>query len=534
MGMVGVWLVGVCAVAGARQQGEEQRYELRGKVLNAVTGAGVGNALVHMPGPGDGAQFSAADGTFVFTGLPRGSYHVMVRKPGYFTEGGMSYGSGTGSTVVSVPRNGAVVLKLTPEGVIYGRVENENGQGVESLTVRAESWQVVDGVKRLQSAGQGVTDDEGQFRIAELQPGTYYLHFFPSNREGTRVFGELERKPQSTEGYGSQFYPGVSEVASATAIRVRAGAQVHIAQSLRPQKLYEVSGVVRGTNLENGFQVNLSDEFGVLVQMNVHLDPKTGVFQIEGVPEGSYLLMATAEDPQEEEQHQGQLTATMPIHLNRDVTGLSLMLGRGANVRVVLEDEVPVHGDEVHLVRMQLVSKQYPQMSRGLVVPPPKDQPRAPRSFEGVPAGRYEVQAWTWGAGVYVASLRCGDVDLLKDELTVMPGMAPITVRLRNDGGHLLVNVVDHDGQASTGMVLIYSEQYPRRSMVLPAGEEGKTGMRNVPPGTYKVVALHGSQDVEFQDEAFVEKYVTPAKEVELKGGDKVTVQVEVQGREEE
>jgi hypothetical protein len=51
-------------------QTDANRFELRGKVINAISGEPVGKALVEIPE--EPARFSDADGTFVFTDLPRG------------------------------------------------------------------------------------------------------------------------------------------------------------------------------------------------------------------------------------------------------------------------------------------------------------------------------------------------------------------------------------------------------------------------------------------------------------------------------
>lgn len=536
-----IWgLAWICLGAtGRAQQADEERFELRGKVVNAATGAAVGNALVELFGPEAHVQFSGDDGSFVFTDVRRGRYQVVARKPGYFNEQELGRGFGGPIYGQSVPSDDDVTLKLTPEGIIYGRVENENGQPIERMTVRAQAWQVTDGIRRLDTRGTAETDDEGKFRIAELTPGDYFISFFPENR-GERVFNQLARKNQNEQGYGTQFYPGVADAGSASVIHIRAGAQVQITQALKPQRLYQVAGVVRGAKAERGFAVGLTDTNGDLLQRGVHLDEKSGGFQIEGVPEGTYLLTANAQDvggvgPEEEVT---SLTAMMPIHLNKDLTGLVLVLGRGASVGVEIDDEIPAQGDELHQVNLNLVSKEFAQLSQSIIVPQPKNgQGAPPQRFEGVAPGTYEVEAWSAGRG-YVASLRCGDVDLMRDELTVAAraAMPPIEVTLRNDGAELDVEATEN-GQPVGASVLVYSEEYPKKSYQgITTGNEGVVHIGNIRPGAYKVVALQGLglQGVEFRDPAFMEKYLAQGKEMDLKPGDKVSVQVEVQTREEQ
>ena len=531
-GWVLVWL---CVVAPVRAQlASEERFELRGKVINAANGAGVSNALVQLGGSGSQVQFSGPDGSFVFTELPRGTYQVAAIKPGYFNEQEIGQAFGEGNAAQKVPSDTDATVKLIAEGIIYGRVENENGQPVEGIQVRAEMWQVMDGVKRLQNVARTLTDDEGQFRIAELKPGTYYVKFAGEAIGRARAYG-LSRKKQNEPGYGSQFYPGVTDVGLATAVRIRSGSQVQITQALKPEKLYEVSGVLRGTSEGKWFHVYLTEPSGEPLRRAPHIDQKSGEFQFEGVPEGTYLLRAMGLDPNEQgpEGPRAHLTALMPIRLNRDLTGLVLMLGRGANVEVAIEDEIPVEGKETHQVEIRLVSKESRQITQALMLPPAKEDRQAPHRFERIEPGTYEVEASPNGKG-YVASLRCGDLDLLRDELTIAAGAAvpPIEVKLRNDGAELDVEATEN-GRPAVASVVLYSEEYPKKAFV-EGVNGGKASMGNLRPGAYKVVVLKGLREVEFRDPVFMEKYLAQAKEVNLRPGEKVSVRVEVQEMQEE
>lgn len=529
-GIVWMW----CVLVVCAQQSGGDRYELRGRVVNAVTGAGVANALVQAAGVVAQTQFSGADGSFAFAEMPRGAYQFAVSKPGYMSERELGRGGAPSDEVGTVPGDTEVVLKLTPEGIIYGRVENEGGEPVEGVQVRAQTWVVINGTKRLQSVKQGDTNDEGQFRLAELRPGTYYVNFLPQDPGGMRVFNQIATKKRDVEGYGSQFYPGTTDVSLATAVKIRGGTQVQITQALRRQRLFEVAGVVRGGNTESGFQVMLLDSAGEPFQKDMHLDPKTGAFQIQGVPEGKYQLVATVQDPSGGgAETRMPLTAMLPIQLNRDVTGLVLMPGRGANVGVTIEDEIPVEGQEIHQVQISLVSKDSLQGSQGLILPPLPGVPNAQRQFEGLAPGTYEVDAWALGKG-YVALLRCGDVDLLREDLTVVAGAAvpPIEVTLRNDGAAIEIETMEN-GKPAAATVVLYSEEYPKKSVFLGMQTGANTAMRNLRPGPYRVVAIKGLQELEYQDPAFVEKYVSTGKEVNLRAGEKVSVSVEVQELEE-
>jgi len=251
-------------------------FEVHGKVVNALTGEPIGGALLQIPG--QTARFSDSDGNFAFAGLSRGRLIVTARKPGFFNE--QEVVSGVRSTaVIETPSDAPVVVRLTPEAIIFGEVKNAEGEPVEGVEVRAERRQMRDGRRQLQVVRNSVTDDAGTFRLAELEPGAYYLAF-SLERNG----GPLPRKSKQEQGYGLQFYPGVADAGVASAFNVRAGAQVHVTHILARQPVFQVSGTVRGVSSHGFFALRLVNSAGESAQRNIRVDRQSGEFRISGVP----------------------------------------------------------------------------------------------------------------------------------------------------------------------------------------------------------------------------------------------------------
>lgn len=126
-------------------------------------------------------------------------------------------------------------------------------------------------------------------------------------------------------------------------------------------------------------------------------------------------------------------------------------------------------------------------------------------------------------------------VDLLRDDLTIVPSGAlpPIEVTLANDGAQLSVNVTEK-GQPAAAAVVIYSEEYPRRSILTQTNETGAFSLGNLAPGKYKVIAVKDGLDLEFRNPALMEKYLEHASTVTLQPrGGETNVQVEVQETQE-
>src|SRR5208282_5370069 len=472
-------------------------------------------------------QFTGADGTFVFTNLPRGRYFVKARKPGFLNEQELARGRAVRLALRDVPASGVLVLKLTPEGVIYGEVKNEAGEPVERVAVSAQRWLMADGRRRLLEFGNTTTDDEGKYRIAEVLPGTYQLSFGPENRSGAVLVEQLRGRKTAEQGYAREFYPGVADADSATAIEVRAGAQVHIAQSLKRQRLYEVAGVVRGAGPAGFVRFRLFNRGGDRLERAARFEPGSGQFKMSGIPAGTYVLDAWTADPNESGRME---VATESLHVNADVSGVVLTFGPGNSLTVQVRDEIPPDGtNQARQVTVMLHPKGLEQYTPAVTAPTVEGDGGAAGRIEEVPPGTYTVEATPHVAG-YVASLRSGNVDLLRDDLTVAPGsaLAPIEVTLRNDGAQLSVAVTEN-GQAAAGGVVIYSEEYPRRSLVLLTDATGAVSAAMLAPGRYQVVAVEDALDLEFRNPAAMEKYLARATGVTLTPGDKVSVQIELQ-----
>jgi len=222
------------------------------------------------------------------------------------------------------------------------------------------------------------------------------------------------------------------------------------------------------------------------------------------------------------------LAAMLPVHVNSNLDGLILNLATAPSATVQLRDEV--QGDSspnnFHQVIVRMIEREFAQYSPAVVVPASADAPRAPVPVQGFAPGTYSVDATPTGTG-YIASLRCGSLDLLRDDLTIAPGSAPpsIEVTLRNDGAELNVALPDSAGSAT---FVIFSPEYPRRTIFLPNGR-GSISVPNLAPGSYQVFALNSGVDLEFRNPSAVEPYLKHASSVTLQPGDTTSVRVEIQ-----
>jgi uncharacterized protein (DUF2141 family) len=521
-----------CAVATPAKQAESDRFELRGIVINAATNEPVSRALVLLNIPNGMAQLSGTDGKFVFTNLPRGQYVATPMKSGFFNDEELGHGLASKSAVASVPFSEELLLRLTPEGVIYGEVKNEDGEPIEGIRVKVMRLRAAEGHKVIEPLGETSTDDEGAFRIADLKPGHYRVSFAQANRGIIRFVSDFNWKREPEQGYAPEFYPGVEDAESAAVIEMKAGAQTQVTQILKRQRLFDIGGVVRGGDPEGGFNLMLRDASGDYVPENMKIDQKRGQFQIVGIPEGTYTLLARGQrrrgPPPEETQP--MLSAAQLVHLTSDVTGVVLALQPTNSVEIQVRSEIPSDGSNIlHQAVVRFVSLENSQYSPAIQAPIMAGERITTAQLDDIPPGAYRIEAMPTQGG-YVASLRCGGTDLLREDLTFAAGIAlpPIEVTLRNDGAQLNVSVTDED-QRRSASVVIYSEEYPRRSVLVQLDDTGSASQTNLAPGTYSLIAVDDADDLEFRNPLAMQKYLGDATEVTLQPSDKISVRVKLQ-----
>jgi hypothetical protein len=150
-------------------------YSIDGVVINSVTGEPVRSALVQIYVPQQTSLLTGPDGKFHFGSVPQSQLSITVRKPGFFSEQEISQGSITNQPIQVGPGMKPVTVKLIPEGVIYGRITDSDGDPIQYLQITLVHAAVVNGQKSWQQTVGAQTKEDGEFRLFGLLPGTYYL-----------------------------------------------------------------------------------------------------------------------------------------------------------------------------------------------------------------------------------------------------------------------------------------------------------------------------------------------------------------------
>src|ERR1022692_2467083 len=260
----------IAQMSPSRSAKSDANFTLSGSVVNSVTGESIGRALVRIAGSSQRTVFSDGEGHFQFEGLPAGSVTVSAQKPGYFSQQEFR---GSANRLVNVgPTTDSVVVKLTPQSAISGRVTDVTGQPLERVPVHLMATAVRDGRKHWEARGQQQTDEDGRYRFANLMPGTYYLAAGPSS-DDTHLLAGTER-PKT--GYASMYYPGVTDLASASPIQLAAGQHAEAEFSMSAGPVYHVTGTVAGYPPHQGVGVMFLSQSGDDLSLPARFDMETG------------------------------------------------------------------------------------------------------------------------------------------------------------------------------------------------------------------------------------------------------------------
>ncbi len=514
-----------------------ERFPVTGTVIDAVTGEPIRKALVEINAQQRRAAFTDGDGRFEFDSVPAGVVSFIAQKPGYFGEQEMR---GRNSPQVEVgPKTDPVVLKLTPEGVIAGKVTTANGVPLEHVSVSLNFVNVYEGRRHWELKGNSMTDEDGRFRFASLQPGTYYVGTAPYTPLTESLF--YDGQPPKT-GYPGVYYPGVPQLASASPIQLNAGQQAETNLSLTEAPVYNIAGTITGYMPHQGVAVQVFDQSGVQVPLGVQFSPDNGRFDVRALPAGIYVVKASSANGPNQ-----PIRAEAKLNVQSNTYNVQLALTPALSIPVSIHTEPTASANKSPGAYVGIASPGPPLQLR-LVA----QQPGTGDSFanlEGPPGhqslilrnvdtGKYAVEATPQGSW-YVQSAEYGQTNLLTDDLVLTAGAPalPIEIVLRNDGASLAGTVSAHDGADASATVVALAERTPNASPKIayysPPRDKSTQDtagfmMDSIAPGDYLVLAFDHADRVEYANPEVLQNYLSRATHVTLAAGQQAKVTLDL------
>jgi hypothetical protein len=379
------------------------------------------------------------------------------------------------------------------------------------------------------------TDDLGQYRIANLEPGKYYVRAIPRS-DARNVYDQITSVDHSVKSDEPRtailptLYPGVTDAALARMVEVGPGAQVTgVDIPMVRAPVYRVTVIPSappGATISGMFLD--SNPESLLLSLNFPATRnKKGDFEFPAVPAGMYSMMADAELPAAE--------AAGKDEPHRRVSG------RLAAVRVNRDDTMRI-----------TVAQPYSYLTTHVSVEgkPDAKPPRPGMAVVGDTDGRqmwgthtdyvaalgpdhYQVYLEDLPAGLAVKSMRIGHTDAFQNGFTLgeQPGQIDLEVVLAQEAGVIDGTVLDKDEKPAAGAtVLLVAESKLRARYdsyhTVTADQHGRFHFDNVRPGDYEVFAWDDVEPDAWFDADFLKRFESQAAPVTLQPQGHSTVQL--------
>src|SRR5579859_4833713 len=516
----------------------EDLCSVEGQVLNALTGEPLKKAQITMSKDGDsGTEHGTATdagGHFMVPDLDPGRYYLSANRNGFARAQYGARGANSGGTPISLApgqHTRDIVLRLTPHGVIAGRVLDEDGEPVERVQVNTMRYQSFRGKRQLAPQGWGVTDDQGEYRIFGLEPGKYYL----SARYQQRGFMAAEDRTaggKPDEDYVPTYYPGTNDPAGAVSVAVTAGSVLGGTDiTLRKARTVRVRGRVAngaGEGLPNNIMVRLMPRealyFGLFANQAARVRKQDGTFELRGVTPGSYMLVA-----QWWEEGKGS-SVRQPVDVgNNNVDNVSLLLTPGVELKGQIHVEGPPGGVQFDTLNIGLEPQGFLPMGQ------PNASVKQDGSFtlENVPADTYRVTLNGLTENFYVKAIRMGDADALYTGLDLTHGgSGALEIAINPNGGQVDGAVQKEDSKPAGGATILLAPDSNRQQFSLfkttTTDQYGHFSIKGVAPGGYKLFAFEQMDWGAYQDPEFLKPHEDKGEAVAIRESSHETAQLKV------
>ena len=470
-------LIFVCFAMHPLYSQQAAGIEVKVHVADSVTGTAIAGATVTLS-QSDALISGQTDATGVFTGRPSlGSALLVVGRHGY-----RMIGLGLGQQVeVKAGAGNEIAVQMLPLGIIAGRALDQYGDPLRNAIVHAMDAMTGPGGDRVfQSLSAAITDDRGEYRIAEVEPGKHYLAVEFNSTVAERDAGIRSTFRWPLTG-GLLFFPEAADIEQAQQVEVAGGATLRVADiRLTVQRAVTVSGKVVSPPL-NGPTLSLKRA----IELPLHSSPLVqgvevkadGSFSFEALP-GKYILNAY--------DKAGKVSKPVPLDLeDKDVTGLEVALTSGYEIHGRMVVDGPEHVDFGKLF-LNFGGAQIKVDSSGSF---------QTNLFDG--KGRYSLQQLP--SGWFVEKFAVAGKSIEGEEFSVETGVTDMVLTLSPHGANVTIHPTGAGADAVALVALLKDSGVLPRPESNPIAQTDGSGLftiQSVPPGDYRVFMLDAASYV--------------------------------------
>jgi hypothetical protein len=525
---------------------------LDGIVTKDPGGEPVKKALIELiaENQGEDGNYTAitgSDGTFHIEGILPGRYRLFAERTGLLeVDKHHPRTDGRVLTLHAGQELKDVLIRLQAAAVVEGRVTDEDGDPLPEAQVAVLRQTYVSGRSHWEQAGAERTNDLGEYRIAGLPAGNYYVSVTPppnfkslieaagsAASDGRGAAGAALDKPVTS--YMTTYYPGTRDRGQAAAIQLHAGDDFPANFSLSPSPGVTIRGSV--VNLPRGASATVmlqSRDFSLT--LNGAEIRKDGSFEIRDVSPGAYTVVATVSDAAE------PMTARQTLQVTGDnVEGLRLapQVGAWIHGRLRLESRGAIGRLAPSQVFLSLLSADgndegAVSFGEGFT---PLTHVGADGSFEwkNVPAGHYYIQ-FSGDEGVsldwFLKSAFVGGRDVTDAGFAVNGGVAVLDLVASADGAVVEGVVANAKGEPIANSVVVGVPEARLRSRTdrfrkTVSDQGGRFTLHGVPPGAYMLLAWESMEGEAYSNPEFLKGYEGQGRALHVSEGERKSVQLE-------
>lgn len=518
---------------------QDTSASVEGKVTNSLTNEPVKRATVNLRGPYTYIAETGSNGLFRIDGVEPGTYKLSANREGFASE--MATGVArrvNGSTVIQLSENSGgkssvvpvtvspgqhiqdITVKLIPLATVSGKVLDDDGDPVGNAAVEAMHYVYQQGRRELRPAMDALTNDRGEYRLFDLQPGNYVFRAQvvdkgPDSAIGIRLLG-----PRPPEAYDAGYFPGVREPSRAAPIPIAPGSNTQgLDFRLSKSPRFRIRGkVVDGRTGQPARSVIVNafvrDSSAVLGPTST-ISSGPGTFELQGYPPGSYVVQAERSDSGQ------RMFARQPLEVaNADVDGLVLTLAPGIDLAGVVRGVSPDMLKNVS-VRLQ------PDLNNASS---PRAIVAADATFlvSNIPPAAYRLQLLNSPPGTYVKQIRAGDQDLPAGRIDLNRPSGPITFLLATDPAQLEGSVQKANGEPieNATVALVPDQARPDFFKTTTTGAKGNFKIAGIAPGDYKLFAWEDPEPGGPETPEFRKPFEPLATRITLKPNAHETIQL--------
>jgi len=544
----------LCAsFADAQSDANQKTARVEGTVLSS-NGDLIRKATVRLqgtasqPGQQPASYNETTDnmGKFVFDDVTPGRYTLSADKPGFAAGryGARSNASpGTQFNLTAGMEMKDLVIKMTPQGVIAGKVLDQDGDPVVSVQVQAMRSTYIGGRKQLQPTGGTTTNDLGEYRLINLVPGRYFIS--ASDSRAVRIAQDSDlRVGKGQEASIPTYYPNSADVTGALAVDVAAGAEMRGTDiRLLKARVY----IVRGKALDAPSTApailvltRKDDSTNLPAMLNGGGSTQTrpdGTFEFRNVLPGTYVLQLTqviSVNGNTPADMTGRVEVTvgnanvdnlvLPLVPRPSITGTVTL--EDGDVATLLKPAQNATGGAINgtpvIARWQIGLF---QMENGPALPNAQVNADGTFRFNSVSLGKYSLNALSLTQRTYLKSARFGGQDVLHGYIDTTSGTGgTLDLVYSSKVATITGSVHNEKGEASAGIMVTLWPKIPDTNpigMVRPGitDQNGGFKFQGLAPGDYYVAAWEDVDQGLLQSAEFVGHFTSDASAIKLSEG---------------